>query len=181
LGAPARTREIETTLSALSMAQENYSFRPMSAGDLPLVRRWLAAPHVVQWWGDAEEQFALLRDDLDEPVMRQFLVSAGGRPFGYVQTYDVAAWPEPGFGRQPAGTHGIDQFVGEPDMLGRGHGCAFIRAFILDLLAAGAPRVITDPDPANARAIRAYAKAGFRQHGFIDTRGGPALLMVCNQ
>lgn len=162
------------------MAQESYRFRQMSSADLPLVRGWLAAPHVVQWWGDADEQFALVRGDLDEPAMEQFIVCAGGRAFGYLQSYDVAAWPEPGFGAQPAGTRGIDQFIGEADMVARGHGSAFIRAFILDLLTGGAPRVITDPDPANARAIRAYEKAGFRQEGIVDTRGGPALLMVCN-
>ena len=36
-----------------------------------------------------------------------------------------------------------------------------IRSVCRPLLAAGAPRVVTDPDPANARAIRAYEKAGF--------------------
>ena len=35
----------------------SYQFRPMSAGDLPLVREWLALPHVTEWWGDPDEQF----------------------------------------------------------------------------------------------------------------------------
>jgi aminoglycoside 6'-N-acetyltransferase len=42
------------------------------------------------------------------------------------------------------------------------------------------PRVVTDPNPRNARAIRAYTKAGFRP---IDTRltiSGQALLMACD-
>jgi aminoglycoside 6'-N-acetyltransferase len=63
-------------------------------------------------------------------------------------------------------------------MVGRGHGSAFIRAFSDGLLAAGAPRVITDPSVANARAIRAYAKAGFRRHGEVDTPDGRELLMM---
>jgi hypothetical protein len=37
-----------------------YDFRPLTAADLPLVRRWLATPEVVQWWGDPDEQFALI-------------------------------------------------------------------------------------------------------------------------
>jgi hypothetical protein len=28
--------------------------RPMSVPDLPMVRRWLAMPHVVEWWGEPE-------------------------------------------------------------------------------------------------------------------------------
>ena len=52
-----------------------YVFRPMTAADLPLVRRWLAEPHVARWWGDPAEQYALVSGDLDEPAMDQFIVS----------------------------------------------------------------------------------------------------------
>jgi len=65
-------------------------------------------------------------------------------------------------------------------MMNCGHGSAFIRAFVDDLIAAGTPRVVTDPDPANRRAIRAYEKAGFRQEREVDTPDGRALLMVRN-
>jgi len=78
----------------------------------------------------------------------------------------------------PPGTRGIDQFIGEADMLGCGHGSAFIRAFVEGLLSDGTPRVLTDPDPANARAVRAYEKAGFRRQREVDTPDGRALLMI---
>jgi aminoglycoside 6'-N-acetyltransferase len=48
------------------------------------------------------------------------------------------------------------------------------------LLASGIPRIVTDPDPANARAVRAYAKAGFQGDRVVETPDGPALLMVRN-
>ena len=63
-------------------------------------------------------------------------------------------------------------------MIGLGHGSAFIRHFTDQLLTAGTPRVLTDPDPNNARAIRAYEKAGFRSEREVDTPDGIALLMV---
>ena len=157
-----------------------YQFRPMSADDLPMIRRWLETPHVAQWWHDPDEQFALVREDLDHPAMDQFIVAANDRPFAYLQCYDPNAWPEGGLGMHPDGTRGIDQFIGEPDMTGRGHGSSFIRAFIVALIRAGTPRVLTDPHPANARAIRAYEKAGFRKDRMVDTPDGRALLMVCN-
>lgn len=160
------------------MPSRAYDFRPLSTADLPLVGRWLAAPHVVAWWGDPDEQFALVSGDLAQACLEQYIVAVLGRPFGYLQCYDVAAWPQGGLGCQPPGTRGIDQFIGEPDMVDRGHGSAFIRAFVDDVLAAGTPRVITDPDLANARAIRAYGKAGFREDGVVNTLDGPALLMV---
>src|SRR5215471_8089298 len=74
----------------------------------------------------------------------------------------------------------IQQFIGEAGMVGCGHGSAFIRAFTDELLAAGTPRIITDPDPANARAVRAYEKAGFLRQREVDTPDGRALLMVRN-
>ena len=154
-----------------------YAFRPMSATDLPAVRRWLGTPHVSQWWHDPSEQFELVSGDLENPDMAQFIVAADEREFAYLQCYNLSAW-NTGFGPQPQGTRGLDQFIGEADMLDRGHGSAFIRAFADALLAAGTPRLVIDPDPANARAIRAYEKAGFRRGRVVDTPDGPALLMV---
>jgi len=157
-----------------------YQFRPMSAADLPMVRRWLETPHVAQWWHDPDEQFALVSEDLDHPAMDQFVVTADDRPFAYLQCYDPTAWSDNGLGTHPQGTRGIDQFIGEPDMIDRGHGSALIRSFVDDLLKMGTPRVVTDPDPANLRAVRAYEKAGFQKVRLVDTPDGRALLMVRN-
>ena len=157
----------------------SYQFRPMSAGDLQLVREWLALPHVAEWWGDPDEQFGLVSGDMTEPAMDQYIVDIDNTPLGYLQCYRLTDW-NTGFGPQPDGTRGIDQMIGVPDMIGRGHGSAFIRVFIEDLLTTGTPRVVTDPDPDNARAIKAYEKAGFRKDHLVDTPDGVALLMVRN-
>jgi aminoglycoside 6'-N-acetyltransferase len=157
-----------------------YQFRPMSTEDLSMVRRWLEAPHVAQWWHDPDVEFALVREDLDHPAMNQFIVTADDRPFAYLQCYDPTAWPNNGLGAHPDGTRGIDQFIGEPDMVDQGHGSALIRSFVDDLLEAGTLLVVTDPDPANIRAVRAYEKAGFQKAGLVDTPDGRALLMVRN-
>jgi aminoglycoside 6'-N-acetyltransferase len=154
-----------------------YAFRSVSASDLPLIRRWLATAEVMRWWGDPSEQYALVSGDLEHPDMDQFIVSLDEQPFGYIQSYPLSTWNQ-GFGAQPAATRGIDQFIGEPDMIGCGHGSGFIRQFAEQLKQEGAPRVVTDPDPANIRAVRAYEKAGFERDRLVDTPDGPALLMV---
>jgi aminoglycoside 6'-N-acetyltransferase len=156
-----------------------YVFRPMTTADLPMIKYWLALPHVREWWGDPAEQYALVSGDLDEPAMDQFIVSVDGSDFGYIQCYDLTAWNS-GFGEHPKGTRGIDLFIGEPDMIERGHGSGLIRSFADDRLAQGAPRMVTDPDPENPRAIRAYEKAGFEKVRLVDTPDGIALLMVRN-
>jgi aminoglycoside 6'-N-acetyltransferase len=157
----------------------DYVFHPMTAGDLSMIQRWLETSEVVRWWGDPDEQYALVSGDLDHPDMDQFIVALGEHRFGYIQCYPLSTWNQ-SFGTQPAATRGIDQFIGEPDMIGRGHGSSFIRQFVDGLLAAGIPRVVTDPDPGNGRAIRAYAKAGFQSERVVDTPDGPGLLMVRN-
>src|SRR6476646_342007 len=111
-----------------------YAFHPMAREHLPMIRRWLKAPEVVRWWGDPDEQYPLVSGDLDHPDLDQFIAARG-----------------------------IDQFIGEPDLIDRGHGSGFIRQFAGGLLASGIPRVVTDPDPDNARAVRAYTKAGFQR------------------
>jgi aminoglycoside 6'-N-acetyltransferase len=158
----------------------DYAFRPMSAEDLPTIKRWLETPHVRQWWHDPAEQFELVSGDLGHPDMAQFIVTAGDRKFAYLQCYNPRAW-NTGFGPHPEGTRGLDQFIGEAEMLGCGHGSAFVRVFADRLFAEGTPRVVTDPDPTNARAIRAYEKAGFRPGRIVETPDGPALLMIREQ
>src|SRR5215475_11326090 len=96
------------------MAQ--YAFREMTTDDLPVLKRWLAEPHVREWWGDPAEQYVLVSGDLDEAWMDQYIVSADSRDFGYLQCYDLPAWNS-GFGEQPKGTRGIDLFIGEADMI----------------------------------------------------------------
>jgi aminoglycoside 6'-N-acetyltransferase len=154
-----------------------YVFRSLAVGDLAMIQRWLETPEVVRWWGYPDEQYALVSGDLDHPDMDQFIVALDEHPFGYIQCYPLSTWNQ-SFGIQPAATRGIDQFIGEPDMIGRGHGSGFIRQFVDSLLASGVPRVVTDPDPGNGRAVRAYAKAGFQSERVVDTPDGPALLMV---
>src|ERR1700704_1464073 len=162
------------------MASADYEFVPMTSADLLLIRRWLETPHVSEWWHDPAEQFELVSGDLDHPDMAQYIVASDGRPFAYLQCYNLSDW-NTGFGPQPSGTRGLDQFIGEAGMLDRGHGSTFIRTFTEQLLAKGAPCVVIDPDPANARAIRAYEKAGFSKDRIVDTPDGPALLMVRNE
>ena len=155
----------------------DYAFHPMAASDLALIRRWLETPEVVRWWGAPDEQYALVSGDLDHPDMDQFIVSLDEHRFGYIQCYALSTWNQ-GFGAHPPKTRGIDQFIGVSDMIGRGHGSSFIRQFVERLLTSAIPRVVSDPDPDNGRAIRAYANAGFQNQRVVKTPDGPALLMV---
>jgi aminoglycoside 6'-N-acetyltransferase len=97
------------------------------------------------------------------PAIDALVVEYNDLPIGYIQGWDSHAEADHPCRDQPVGTRGIDQFIGEPQLVGRGHGTAFIRLFVEILFGAGTPRVITDLNPRNSRAIRAYAKAGFKE------------------
>jgi aminoglycoside 6'-N-acetyltransferase len=142
------------------------------------VALWLQTPEVVRWWGEPEAQLALIIEDLDEPSMRQWIVEHDGLPFAYVQAYRAQAWPEPHLSHLPSGAEAIDAFVGVPDMIGRGHGGAFLRMFAEMLTANGAAAVVIDSDARNHRARRAYACAGFVGDEVVDTDDGPVVLML---
>jgi aminoglycoside 6'-N-acetyltransferase len=153
-----------------------YFFRPLTAADLPLVARWRAAPHVRRWWGEPDVEPE--GDKLGDPRIAMWIVEHHGHPFAFAQDYDVHGWDRHPFAYLPPGARGIDQFIGEPDMVGVGHGSAFVRQHVGQLFARGAPAVGTDPHPDNRLARRAYEKAGFAAvSGPVETPWGRAVLM----
>ncbi len=159
-------------------AAGRYAFRPVVKQHLAMLKVWLRTPEVIRWWGQPEEQAALLREDLDEPAMVMRIVSFDGKPFAYAQHYAVHTWPQAHFESLPPGSRAIDAFIGVPDMLGKGHGSVFLRILAGQLRDEGAPVVAIDPDIQNHRARRAYEKAGFRGDTEVMTDSGPAVLMI---
>ena len=133
---PHKGRGTERALLSAEHMTPAYTFRPMSPADLPLIRRWLGEVHVREWWGDPDEQFALVSGDLDEPAMDQFIVLAGTHPFGYLQCYRLTAW-NTGSWAATGGTCGIDRFIRQAIPPRRAHGPAFIRQFVDGQLRAG--------------------------------------------
>jgi len=157
----------------------HYTFRELRRDDLKVIAKWLAEPHVAQWWGDPakglQEIEAALGDIATEPVM----VEMDGRPIAYLQNYDPHLEDDHPYQDQPTGTLGLDISIGVPELVGKGHGSGIIRQFAAELFAEGVPRLIVDPHPDNVRAIRAYSRAGFEA---FDTRTtteyGPAVIMA---
>ena len=77
----------------------------------------------------------------------------------------------------PSDTVGVDLSIGDASWLSLGIGSAALTKFVAELRRQGYANIIIDPDPTNARAVRAYTKAGFRPIPRLQGRTGDVLIM----
>jgi AacA4 family aminoglycoside N(6')-acetyltransferase len=162
------------------------TLRLMVEEDIPMLHEWLNRPHIVEWWGGQAERPSF-EDTRAKYVARMaaehvttYIAMLGTKPIGYAQSYIPFGqgggwWPE----ETDPGVRGIDQYLADPELLGKGLGTQLVLALV-DLLFMdnSVTRIQTDPAPHNARAIRCYEKAGFRRVTTIETPDGLALYML---
>jgi aminoglycoside 6'-N-acetyltransferase len=160
------------------MLRHDYRFVRVIRADYPMLRHWLAEPHVAAFWGDPDTEIALIDEEVDGGDCNMHVVWSD-RPFAFVQDWGVHDYGAPHFRDTPPGTRGVDTFLGETAYHGKGHAKAYIRQYARALIASGAPMVVTDPSPDNLRAIAMWRGAGFLPG---ETRpsetGEPALCMT---
>jgi aminoglycoside 6'-N-acetyltransferase len=147
---------------------------------------WRNRPHVREWWDPDDLDLTVEAASVEYSARTlpgsstvSCIIEFRSRPVGYIQFY---AWDEYEEGAQtiglpPAdGTWGLDIFIGEPDLIDRGIGSAAVDLLcghLFDARGASSVRIVVAMD--NARALRAYEKAGFRRMTRVldtDTRGG---------
>lgn len=145
------------------------TFRPIAERDILTLKRWLEDPDVARWYREDATALDALRASYgpvirgEEPT-RGFIVRIDGRDAGYIQGYVIDDHPD--YARQmrvDPGAVGIDLFLGEPWARNRGYGSVVLRAFLREIVFGemDAEVAIIAPEPDNARAIRAYQRAGF--------------------
>jgi len=167
-----------------SLDQPVIAFRPLTAGDMPMLHGWLKLPHVSEWWGEPESLAGVEAGyaPLLSPTSttRGYVALFDGEPVGFIQSYVVTGSGE-GWWKSEAdpGARGIDQFLANVGQLERGLGSRMARSFVDELFRdPSITKVQADPSPNNLRAIRCYMRAGFVAQAEVTTPDGPALLMV---
>jgi RimJ/RimL family protein N-acetyltransferase len=166
-------------------SQLNIAFCPVEREHYALLREWLNQPHILEWWGDPEEELGFIRDMVEgRDTTRPFLFTVDGAPIGYIQYWFIGhhqneEWikDNPWLADLPSDAVGVDVSVGDPSLLSQGYGSAAVKAFAVQLLEEGHSTIVIDPDRGNHRAVRAYEKAGFRTIQHLDGRTGDVLLM----
>jgi aminoglycoside 6'-N-acetyltransferase len=149
-----------------------YGFARLREEDLDVIRRWLLEPHVRRWWDDGVKtpypgaEIEEYRDAIKgkDPTYH-YLATIDKRPAGMFQHYRISDSPEYAealaLGEDAVG---VDLFIGEADLVGKGHGPAMLRQFLRDVAFPfhGIEVCVIGPSVKNVAAIRAYEKAGFR-------------------
>src|SRR5262245_25894287 len=133
--------------------------RPPRTDDAERLNAILAEPSVAAWWPEFDVQRVL--DDLvaERDDEEGFVIEHDGAVVGYIQ---FAEELDPEFRHAS-----IDLFLAT-EAQGRGLGPDAIRAVAIHLIDdRGHHRLTIDPAAANARAIAAYAKLGFRPVGVL--------------
>jgi aminoglycoside 6'-N-acetyltransferase len=94
------------------------------------------------------------------------LIAFGGMPVGYVrwQVVPRSELEAAGIAEVPDGAIDIDIAIGDEAFLGRGVGPAALTLAVAQILETGRPpMIIMGTAISNGRALKAFAKAGFRQ------------------
>lgn len=159
--------------------------RPLTEADLSMAAEWIGRPHWQEWWDDPDEAIARIRDKIEgRDTTRPFIFEIDGRPVGYVQYWFVAdqrtsehLTDYPWLALLPDDTVGVDISIGDEADLSKGIGSTVVRMMAQMLWEDGHREIIIDPDAGNARAVRAYEKAGFRPIEALHGKSGDFLIM----
>jgi aminoglycoside 6'-N-acetyltransferase len=159
--------------------------RKMAEADFPLMAKWLSNPLVLQFYGDINSPFSLEmvvnkygpRVEGIVPI-RPLIVELNEIPIGYMQKYRITEEDRLQYGYPPhLMIYGIDQFIGETELLGKGFGTSMVKMLVgMIKKEERADVVVLDPEMSNLRAIRCYEKAGFKVVKPLDHK---RLLMAC--
>lgn len=150
------------------------SLRPLTPEDAPLLLRWLTDSRNLEYWEGPGTVFTpeRVQEDFyqDGWNASRCIIQYEGRDIGYMQAYelDEEMFREYQYPYTPERVFGIDQFIGEPELWGKGIGRRFIGLLCGWLHEArGAKAVVLDPHADNPRAIRCYEACGFQKVKFL--------------
>ena len=162
------------------------TYRPLADDDLPLMATWLNRSHLRPFFQrtpiSTEEVVAKYGSYIrrDEPTYAS-LALLGGAPFGYLQCYRVADWPE--FQATIAVDEGVsvDLFIGEGELIGKGVGRRMLAGYVDRValpLHPGERTCWIGHELENIGARKCSTAAGFTPVREYDEEGRRYILMV---
>jgi len=162
------------------------AYRPLAEADLPLMADWLNRPHLRAFYQREPISPVAVAAKYGPPIRgedasQSWLAVLAGAPFGYLQCYRLADWPD---WRATIGVDqgiSIDLFIGEPGLIGRGIGRRMLGGFVDEVAFPQYPEerlCWIGHELANVAARKCSAAAGFVPVREYVEDGNPCVLMV---
>lgn len=153
---------------------DKVGIRPLEPSDAVYLQKWLTNPTVLEFYEGRD--FQCSAETIQEhfydadPWVERWAVTYGGFPIGYLQSYLVTEEMrrEYRYDGKEQTVYAIDQFIGEPELWGKGIGKRFlclIQSYLVE--KKGAEVILLDPHADNPRALRAYQAVGFQIVKFL--------------
>ncbi|KTD52888.1 GNAT family N-acetyltransferase [Legionella quateirensis] len=159
-----------------------FKFNSLNHNDLTLIYQWFQEPFVNRWYARGKHwSFEAIREKYEPRILGQenvpsFIIYKDEIPIGFIQYYQFEhGFPEGIYGRhnllfkqyKQADLVGIDLFIAEQNMRGKGFGVKIINQFIKDFLI-GFSAAVVDPQALNSNAIKCYEQSGFMKTSFSE-------------
>ncbi len=149
-------------------AEASLSFRPLLESDFDTLYAWMQDERVLGFYEGRDSAFtpdSLHKCFFEKPgFIRQLVIEVDGQPIGYGQYYPLSGDMFADYGLEDRGelVFGADQFIGIPELWGKGYGRCYMKKLARYLFEElGADRLVVDPQLRNPRAIACYQRAGF--------------------
>jgi aminoglycoside 6'-N-acetyltransferase len=159
------------------------ALRSATEADWPMIRRWLAQPDIVQWWGPKASSEAAVMMAMASAHALCRIIEVDGEAVGYVHALDATLWGEDLPDALEPGTWDIDVFVASHRHRNRGIGMRALQLIKEEVFSSTlAIAVCVFAAVANERAVRAYEKAGFKwKEVWDDPAGGRSWFMTAER
>ena len=155
------------------MEEAAVKLRRLRPEDRDTLLKWLTDPCVLAFYEGRDRPFTpqMVESHFYENTeCSRCIAEYQERSVGYLQYYclDKAGFEEYGLPETSEKVYGMDLFIGEPALWGRGLGRIIITQ-MLEMLTEkmGASAVVLDPHVDNLRAIRCYEACGFRKQKIL--------------
>jgi lysine N-acyltransferase len=160
-----------------------FDLRPAEPTDAPCIALWMAQPHVHRWW---QQSWSVERwaQEIEQQTAGEhstpYVVAMDSEDFAYVELYRVRHDRLAQYYAYDDQDWGVHVAIGDATRVGRGLGRRLLSAVADTVLRAepACSRVVAEPDAENTPSVRAFAAAGFVQHGELQLPEKTAVLMV---
>lgn len=140
------------------------TLRAFADDDMSLLKQWLYAPHVAQWYHDPLDWIHEVEERNGAFCwLNHLIIEHEKQAVGFCQYYDYVHGEETWHGdTEISGTYSIDYLIGELAFLGKGYGRAAVLALIQKIRSEeNAKRILVQPEPENKASCQTLLSCGF--------------------